>query len=148
MEKEVKRVNKMEKEVQRRKKEKMLSTNTRKKKEKCDPLSTISVSSAWHLPEVLWFFFSPCPAQAQIKKKKKKGQRAHQLTEVSNTCLSLHIFCQLRLAPVPGSDLKKKEKCGRPSAISVNSAWHLPEVLWFFFRLALRKHREKKKKKN
>ena len=93
---------------------------------------------------LVFFFALPC---SSTDEEKKKGQRAHQLTEVSNTCLSLHIFCQLRLAPVPGSDLKKKEKCGRPSAISVNSAWHLPEVLWFFFRLALRKHRKKKKKK-
>ena len=116
----------MEKEVQRRKKGKMLSTNTRKKKEKCDPLSTISVSSAWHLPEVLCFFFSPCPAQAQIKKKKRPASPSINWSQ-QYLSLSPHF-----LSAPPGTCSRfrpeKKEKCGRPSAISVNSAWHLPEV--------------------
>ena len=138
----------MEKEVQRRKKGKMLSTNTRKKKEKRDPLSTISVSSAWHLPEVLWFFFSPCPAQAQIKKK--KGQRAHQLTEVSNTCLSLHIFCQLRLAPVPGSDLKKKRKVRSTlrNFCQLGLAPARSSLVFFFSPCPAQAQERKKKKKN
>ena len=105
---------------------------------------TISVSSAWHLPEVLWFFFSPCPAQAQIKKKKKRPASPSINWSQQYLSLSPHF-----LSAPPGTCSRfrpeKKEKCGRPSAISVNSAWHLPEVLWFFFRLALRKHRKKKK---
>ena len=88
-------------------------------------------------------FFSPCPAQAQIKKKKRPASPSINWSQ-QYLSLSPHF-----LSAPPGTCSRfrpeKKEKCGRPSAISVNSAWHLPEVLWFFFRLALRKHRKKKK---
>ena len=102
-----------------------------KKKEKCDPLSAISVNSAQHLLEV----------QTPTRKKRK----------VRST---LHNFWKLGLAPVPGSDPhKKKEKCDPLSTISVSSSWHLLEVLYFCFALpcaSTEKKNEKKKneKKN
>ena len=47
-----------------------------KKKEKCDPLSTISVSSSWHLLEVLYFFFAlPCASTEKKNEKKKKRKK-------------------------------------------------------------------------
>ena len=45
-----------------------------KKKEKCDPLSTISVSSSWHLLEVLYFFFA-LPCASTEKKNEKKNEK-------------------------------------------------------------------------
>ena len=69
------------------------------RKEKCDPLSTISASSAWHLPEV------------QTRRKEK--------------CDPLSTISAEHLAEVQA---RKKEKCDPLSAISVSSAWHLPEV--------------------
>ena len=61
-----------------------------RKKEKCGPLSTISVSSAKHLPEV------------QTRTKKVRS--------------TLHNFCQLGLAPARGLD-PQKEKCDPLSTI-------------------------------
>ena len=96
-----------------------------KKKEKCDPLSAISVNSAQHLLEV----------QTPTRKKRK----------VRST---LHNFWKLGLAPVPGSDPhKKKEKCDPLSTISVSSSWHLLEVLYFFFALPCASTEKKKRKK-
>ena len=79
--------------------------STRKKK--CE------VRSTFHIFCLLWFFFSPCPAQAQKKKKGQRDPHSHQLTEVNNPylSLSLDIFC--KAGPSICSRLRLHKKKGK-----------------------------------
>ena len=108
----------------------MISLFVQIRKEKRDPLSTISVSSAWHLPEVQTHspkkksairtlpnicFFSPCSCPS-TEKKGQRGPHSSQLTEVSIPKLSLHNFCHF--GPAPSQDSGSEKKKGAIGACS------------------------------
>ena len=118
----------------------MISLFVQIRKEKRDPLSTISVSSALApargsdpltpkkseirtLPNI--WVVSPCSCPS-TEKKGQRGPHSSQLTEVSIPKLSLPQFLSLRPSASPGFRFGKKKVCDR--------------------RLLTRQHREKKKK--
>ena len=82
-----------------------------KRKEKCGPLFTFSVSCAQHLFQV-----------QTAKKKRKVRSTFHIFCKLRSAPIpfsdrkkrkvrsTFHIFCKLRSAPVPGSDRKKRKK--------------------------------------